>query len=348
MLHSYDPDFIYLKEEDAIKAGALDMKMTLDACEEVHKLMAEGQISNPAKSHMALPLGCNLQNWESFFNCMPCYIGGDYNIVGMKWAAEAVANGAVPGVPRGIDVTVMSDPATAIPFCILNGSLITAMRTGATAGLFAKYTAPSNTETVTSIGCGVVGKCTVMAVAEALPQVKKLYISDLDMSKAQDVVSEYQSKYPNIEMIPTDKPKAAADESQIIITQTTSTKAFIDKSWMRPGVSLVAVGEIEVEQDVVLASDIIVADYYDQMITNHGRPIAELHRAGKLNKDRVLDLTDIIVDPAKGRQNDEQFVHSSALGLGALDIMISYKMFLNAKENGYGQMLKIYDNTYWE
>ena len=40
MLNSYEPTFIYLQEEDAIKAGATDMKMTLAAVEKVHKLMA--------------------------------------------------------------------------------------------------------------------------------------------------------------------------------------------------------------------------------------------------------------------------------------------------------------------
>lgn len=348
MLHTYDPSFIYLKEEDAIKAGAIDMKMTLEACEEVHKLMGEGQIANPAKTHTTLPLGSNKENWQSFFNAMPCYIGGDVNVAGVKWAAEAVKNGPVPGIPRGIDVTILSDPDTVLPFCILNGSLITAMRTGATAGLFAKYTAPSNAVTVTSIGCGVVGRCTIMAVAEAMPQIKKIYVADLDMSKADDIVKEYQPQYPNVELVPTDNPKAAAAESQIIITQTTSNREFIDMSWVKPGTSLVAMGEIEIDPEVVLKSDIRVNDYWNQLITHDTRPIAVLHRQGKLNKEDTWDLTDVILDPMKGRQNDEQFVFSSALGLGSLDIMISYKMFLRAKELGIGQILKMYDKPLWE
>lgn len=348
MLNSYEPTLIYLQEEDAIKAGATDMKMTLEACEEVHRLMAVDQIYNPAKSNINLPLGATKRNWESFFNAMPCYIGGDVNIGGVKWAAEAKANAAIPGIPYGIDITILSDPKTVLPFCVLNGTLITAMRTGATAGLFAKYTAPSNAKTITSIGCGVVGRCTVMAIGECMPQIEKMYICDLDMSKAESIVNDLQPVYPNLKLIPTTDAKAAAMESEIIITQTTAKKEFIDTSWIKPNTSLVAVGALEVDPEVVLKSDVIVCDYWDQMITNAARPVAVLHREGKLQKEQTWDLTDIILDPKKGRANDEQFCYSSALGLGALDIMISYKMYLRAKEMGIGQILKMYDKPLWE
>ena len=39
---------------------------------------------------------------------------------------------------------------------------------------------------------------------------------------------------------------------------------------------------------------------------------------------------------------------SSALGLGALDIMISYEMYLKAKAEGIGTVLKMYDKPLWE
>lgn len=348
MLNSYEPTFIYLQEEDAIKAGATDMKMTLAATEKVHRLMGEGQIYNPPKSHLSLPLGTDTHTWQSFFNSMPCFIGGDVNVGGMKWAAEAKENAKVAGIPYGIDITILSDPKTVLPFCVLNGTLITAMRTGATAGLFAKYTAPKGTDTVTSIGCGVVGRCTVMAIAEAMPQVKKMYIADLDMSKAQDIINEYQPKYPWLELIPTTDTKAATAKSQVIITQTTASKEFIDESWIAPGKSLVAVGALEVTPEVVLKSDIIIVDEWNQMITNEVRPVAVLHNQGKLEKEQTLDLTDIILDPSKGRQNNDQFVYASALGLGALDIMISYEIFLKAKAEGIGTVLKMYDKPLWE
>ena len=76
---------------------------------------------------------------------MPSYIGGDVNIAGIKWAAESKKNATIPGIPYGIDISILSDPETVLPFCILDGTLITAMRTSAVGGVLAKYAAPSNT-----------------------------------------------------------------------------------------------------------------------------------------------------------------------------------------------------------
>ena len=163
MIHSIDPGILFLQEEDVIKAGVLDMKMTIQAVEKTYELLGKGQIINPPKTHIGMPIGSGA-NWNSFFNSMPCYIGGDINVGGTKWAAESRRNSSIPGIPYGIDITILSDPETVLPFCILDGTLITAMRTSAVAGVFAKYTAPKNTETVTLVGAGFIGRTMIMSV----------------------------------------------------------------------------------------------------------------------------------------------------------------------------------------
>ena len=114
MIHSIDPGILFWQEEDVIKAGVLDMKMTLAAVEKTYKMLGEGQIINPPKTHIGMPIGSG-ENWQSFFNSMPCYIGGDVNVGGTKWAAESKKNSSIPGIPYGIDITVLSDPETVLP-----------------------------------------------------------------------------------------------------------------------------------------------------------------------------------------------------------------------------------------
>lgn len=88
MIHSIDPGILFLQEEEVIKAGVLDMKMTIQAVEKTYELLGKGQIINPPKTHIGMPIGSGA-NWNSFFNSMPCYIGGDINVGGTKWAAES-------------------------------------------------------------------------------------------------------------------------------------------------------------------------------------------------------------------------------------------------------------------
>lgn len=171
MLHSIDSEILFLKQEDVIKAGLLDMKQIIEVTEKTYSMLGKGQIKNPPKTNTSIP---DKENWQSFFNSMPCYIGGDVNIGGIKWAAESKKNAHTPGIPYGIDITILSDPETVLPFCILDGTLVTAMRTSAVGGLLAKYTAPSNTETACLVGAGVIGRTMVMAIAEAIPTVKTM------------------------------------------------------------------------------------------------------------------------------------------------------------------------------
>ena len=84
MLHTINPEILFLKQEDVIKAGLLDMKQILEVTEKTYALLGQGQIKNPPKTHIGIPED---PDWASFFNAMPCYIGGDVHIGGVKWAA---------------------------------------------------------------------------------------------------------------------------------------------------------------------------------------------------------------------------------------------------------------------
>ena len=346
MIHSIDPGILFLQEEDVIKAGALDMKMNLAVTEQVYKMLGQGQIYNPPKVHLAMPINSGI-NWASYFNSMPCYIGGSVNVGGIKWAAESKKNSTIPGIPYGIDITILSDPETVLPFCILDGTLITAMRTSAVAGVFAKYTAPSNTQTVTLVGAGVIGRTMVMAICEALPQVKTIYLSDLDLSKAEKLAAEYKETYPQ-QIIPTADAKAAALQSQVIVTETTARQPFLDQSWIRPGVTVINMGSNEADLDVVMGSDVIAVDYWDQIITYESKAAAQLYKAGKLHKEQVVEIADMVLGKWPGRQNDRQVINCSSLGLAALDIMIGYQLFQNAQKQGLGTMLKLWEKPLWE
>ena len=190
MLHTINPEILFLKQEDVIKAGLLDMKQILAVTEKTYAMLGQSLIKNPPKTNTSIP---DKENWQSFFNAMPCYIGGDINIGGIKWAAESKKNATIPGIPYGIDISILSDPVTVLPFCIQDGTIITAMRTSAVAGLQAKYCAPSDTDTATLIGAGVIGRTMIMAICEAIPTVKTIYLCDLDLEKAEQVAKESEA-----------------------------------------------------------------------------------------------------------------------------------------------------------
>ena len=343
MLHTINPEILFLKQEDVIKAGLLDMKEILAVTEKTYAMLSQGLIKNPPKTNTSIP---DKENWQSFFNAMPCYIGGDINIGGIKWAAESKKNATIPGIPYGIDISILSDPETVLPFCILDGTLITAMRTSAVGGLMAKYAAPSNADTACLVGAGVIGRTMISAVHEALPQIKTMYLCDIDVAKAEGIAKEYGDSL-GVEIIPTSDSKAAALKSQLIVGETTAPKPFMDTSWLTPGCGLVSMHSNEVMEDVFLKADGIVADYWTQL-KQHTNPLSKLTKEGKLDESQIMDLSELVLGTKKLRTSDDQFVAAASMGLGALDIMIAYQLYLNATEMGIGTKVNLWDKPLWE
>lgn len=345
MLHSINPEILFLKQEEVIDAGLLDMKQIMEVVEKTYVMMGNGEIKNPPKVRTDV-IGDDGE-WKSFFNSMPCYVGGDVNIAGVKWAAESRKNATTPGIPYGIDITILSDPETVLPFCILDGTLITAMRTAAVAGVFAKYTAPKNTTSATLVGAGVIGRTMLLAVSEAIPTLETIYLCDLDISKAEALAEEY-GPLLKAKIIPTTDSKGSALKSQVIVTETTAKTPFIDESWINKGVTMINMASNETELDVVREMDQCYVDYWEQMKTYDGKVMAKLFHNGEITDDDVVELSDLVTGKNPGRINDDQTLHCSSMGIGALDIMVGYQLFLKAMEKGIGTTVKLWDVPAWE
>ena len=296
MLHTINPEILFLKQEDVIKAGLLDMKQILAVTEKTYAMLGQGLIKNPPKTNTSIP---DKENWQSYFNAMPCYI-----------------------------------------------TLITAMRTSAVGGLMAKYAAPSNADTACLVGAGVIGRTMISAVHEALPQIKTMYLCDIDVAKAEGIAKEYGDSL-GVEIIPTSDSKAAALKSQLIVGETTAPKPFMDTSWLTPGCGLVSMHSNEVMEDVFLKADGIVADYWTQL-KQHTNPLSKLTKEGKLDESQIMDLSELVLGTKKLRTSDDQFVAATSMGLGALDIMIAYQLYLNATEMGIGTKVNLWDKPLWE
>ena len=176
----------------------------------------------------------------------------------------------------------------------------------AVGGVLAKYAAPSNATTATLVGAGVIGRTMVSAIHEALPQIKTMYLCDIDVAKAEGIAKEYGDSL-GVEIVPTSDSKAAALKSQLIVGETTAPKPFMDTSWLTPGCGLVSMHSNEVMEDVFLKADGIVADYWTQL-KQHTNPLSKLTKEGKLDESQIMDLSELVLGTKKLRTSDDQFV----------------------------------------
>lgn len=335
------PEILFLKQEDVIKSGLLDMNKIIASTDNTFKLLGEGKVIQPTKIFLGMP---NNEKWTSYGMSMPAYVGGEEDVVGFKWAAESVYNSTQPNMPYGIDVVILSNPKTMYPKAILDGTITTAMRTSACAGVMAKYNARNNSKIATLIGAGVIGRTMIMSISSVLPHLQEIRIVDLDFDKAQNLSNEFKDK---LNIVPFKDVKSSIENSDLVVTETTSRKDFIKKEWLKVNATVIQMEMHSFEEKVLLSADKVILDSWEQMTHLAGHQLEMLKNTGKLKKEDVIELQDISAGLKKGRTREEQFVFCGSAGMGSVDIAIANMLYKNAKELNIGQKLMLWDNPLW-
>ena len=334
-------EILYLKQEEVIAAGLLDMKQALEVAENTFRLLGEGQIRQPNKIFLGVP---NDEQWQSYGMSMPAYIGGEEPVIGFKWAAESVYNATQPGMPYGLDMVLLSDPKTMYPKAIMDGTIITAMRTAAAAGVAAKYTARKNSRVAALIGAGVIGRTMIMAMMEAVPSLQEIRLVDLDLAKAEAMTREFEGKY---NVVAYNDTKAACGGADLVVTETTSRREFIPKDWLKSNATVIQMEAHSYEKEAILSADRIFLDSWEQMIHLPGHVFQQMHEAGQISVEQIRHFHDLATGAAIGRGSDEEFVFCGSYGMGCLDLTIADKLYRNAREMGLGTKLVQWDNPLW-
>ena len=188
-------DFLYLSEPDMIEAGVLDVPRCVDVAEEVFSLLSQGDYLMGGSNHNSHGMGIVFPKETPFpnmpvagpdrrFVAMPAYLGGRFDVCGLKWYGSNAAN-PQKGLPRSVLTVLLNDKDTGEPLCFMSANLISAMRTGAVPGVAARHLANKDAEVVTVIGCGPINKSCYQAVMSQLKNVKKVICYDLFEEKAQ-------------------------------------------------------------------------------------------------------------------------------------------------------------------
>ncbi len=334
------PEFIYLKQEDVIASGALDMAATLRDIERVLMMLGRDQVIQPVKHMLEFP-DPETGHRKYLVVSMPVYLGGELDRAGIKWAAESLDNARRGDLPYGIDILILHDLQHAMPVAIMEASVITAMRTGATSGIAAKYLARHDSQVAGLVGAGVVGRCALEAIALAVPSLREFRVFDLKTEKAQAVADEFRDRW-NIRVV--DSAQAAVQDADVIATMTTTRTPFIKAEWIKPGCFYAAIGKSEAEAQALLDADLITTEdvgnikHYEQAV------VYGLLQAGKLRDTQIIHLSEIAVGRHAGRTDARQRIHFLSYGMGAEDLIVAERIYQTAKAKGLGQTLPLWDH----
>jgi N-[(2S)-2-amino-2-carboxyethyl]-L-glutamate dehydrogenase len=331
-------EFIYLSQED-VRATGIDMPQVIRIIEKLLALHDEGKVNLPSK--VILDLG---ERERGRINAMPAHLGGDFEICGMKWIAGFPPNPVKFGIPRAHALIILNDSWTGVPLAIMDGTYISAMRTGAVTGVGAKYLANPDSQVAGIIGCGVQARTQIMAIKAAVPSVRLLKGYDIREAASREFAS-WVSKEIGIEAKAVGSAREAVEGSDIVATVTVANEPIVKDAWLKKGAFFSHVGSYQEEEEaVVFNADKVVVDIWHEVI-HRGTPLlAKLYKAGRIKDDRIhANIGEIVRGKKPGRTSREERIFYSPLGLGSEDVAVASFVYREAKKKGLGVSLKLWD-----
>lgn len=338
-------EFLYLSQEDVIAAGGLNMNGTVQAIETSFRLHACGETILPPKPVLRWG-GPETEETTGRIMAMPAYLGGDLRIAGIKWIPSRPSNPAKHGLPRANALIILNDPETLLPLAVMDGTIVSAMRTGAASGVAAKYLALPGSEILGMVGAGVQMHTQAMAMRAVLPNLKEGRVFDLDVAKAE-AFAEKMSAELGLAIRAVRTAEEACRGSDVFITATISSFPYVQADWYKPGVLHCEVSFWDTPAQVLSTLDRIVCDDYEQ-VAHHAVDVAfRAVRDGYASREQVSNLGDIIVGKAPGRESIQHKILFNPIGLGIHDVCEAYRVYRAARAQGIGQMLPLWSNPHW-
>jgi len=266
---------------------------------------------------------------------LPAYLGEGFAMAGVKWISSFPGNiGA--GVDRASAIIVLNSVANGRPEAILEGSVISAKRTAASAALAAGLISGEKVITKLGlIGLGLINYEIARFILATLRSVNSFMVYDLDASRARQFAQKCRDEFGDIEITIAPDVETVLRNSPMISLATTAAKPHIhDCSMCSPGTVLLHVSLRDLAPEVILSSDNIVDD-----VDHVCRAQTSVHLAEQLVGNRSFircALGDILAGNEASRRDDDSIVVFSPFGLGVLDLAVSSLARNLARELGLG------------
>ena len=334
--------FLYLTQEQTIECGATDMVETINAVEKVFRLLDEGECIEPPAP---------IIHWNGThkrrISMHPAYVGGDIQVTGIKWIPSNPENPIKRGMPRSNALTILNDPETGFPLAVMDGTVISAMRTGAVVGVGAKYLARPDAEIVGLIGAGVINRTQLMALHTSLKQLRLARLFDLVPEKAQAFAVEL-SEQLDLEIQVVDSAQAAIEGADVVAPATNvgPDDRYIQAEWITKGAYLANLSVNDYTPGVVLMCDRIVVDHKKQL-ERPGPILSDMVTEALIEPDDVVEFGAIANGKLPGRTRDDECIFFSPLGMGIEDLINAHRVYREALRRGIGQELELWHEPLW-
>ncbi len=280
--------------------AAVSPERALDAVRAAFVAYASGEWSMPPKVYVpAYPAGD--------FRAMPA-LGGGHAL--LKWVTSFPGNPA-QGLPTVTGLVLLSDASNGMLKAALDAGAVTALRTGAAAVLAAETLGRDGGAAV--IGAGVNGRAVVRTF---VARGRRVSLYDVDVDRAREVADELGAET-------TSREEALA--ADVVVTVTPGREIVFPEGSLQAGqhVSLMGAdgpGKAEIAVDEMVRVRLFCDDWEQ---ASHNGDLAHAVEAGRVTRDDVTQLGDVLAGKEEGRRTDDEITVFDSTGLAIQDLAIA-------------------------
>ncbi len=313
-----------------------DVRKILDAVELAFRDKGLGLVEMPPKVYVFF------REYNGDFRVMPCYMKG-LGAAGVK-VVNVHPNNLGKGMRSVMALIELIDPETGFPLAVMDGTMITAWRTGAAGGIAAKYLARKDSRVLGIIGAGVQGRMQTLFTLHTMPSIEEIVVWDLRREAAENYRKDVKNTI-DVNVRIASSPREVVEASDILATCTPARQPVVKGEWVRKGLHINAIGadapgKRELETAVLLKADKIVVDDYEQ--ASHSGEINVPLSNNEITKDKIYgEIGEIVAGNKKGREREDELTIFDSTGLAIQDISVAYKLYLEALNQGLGTKVRL-------
>ncbi len=296
------------------------------------------------KAEMPLRTQIPVKKQNAVTLIMPAYLA-ESGALGAK-IVSVFPNNKRKKLPTIHAIVVVVDAKTGRPLAVMDGTYLTALRTGAASGLAADLLARKDACIATIFGAGTQSRTQLEAIC-TVRKIEKVYVYDIEPKMARDYAREMKTYGSPVQadIFVAKSSKQAVQEADIICTATTSFKPVFNDSDLKPGVHINGVGSYtpemhEIPPRTVVRSKVVVdsrqaclAEAGDLIISISGGIISDKHIHGEIGE--------VAAGKIAGRESEGEMTFFKSVGLAVQDVAVAELILHRAEELDLGLDVEI-------
>jgi ornithine cyclodeaminase/alanine dehydrogenase-like protein (mu-crystallin family) len=325
---------LLLAERDV--ARALEMGPLIGAMRDALGRFSRGEVAQPVRPTLKVaPAG-------GYYAVMPAHLRDERGgALGMKSVSFFPGNAGGP-YPTHLATVLLLDPATGALLAILDGRLITEMRTAAVTAVSVDVLARRDARHLGILGSGVQARSHLRAIA-LVRELASVRVWSRTAAHAARFAREMAGDAPCPVSV-VGSVREAMRGADVVVAVTAAREPITDAAWLEPGMHLCAVGSSardmrELDAGTVARSRVFVDSRAAARVEAGDLLLAAAD--GAIGPDHVAAELGEVVGGAPGRRTPAEITLFKSLGLAVEDVAAARLAVERARALGLGTELAL-------